>query len=106
MKVSKDQPSGPEPTKDGFDLIDYPCDYQFKAMVRVSGLDSGQSAQEVLRKYVLQQVSSVELLEVSTNASRSGRFESVSLTVRLQDRAQLEAVYQSLAAHPQVVMTL
>lgn len=106
MKVTNDEQSGPESTKDGFDLIEYPCDYQFKAMVRVSGLEDGQTAVETLREHVLRQVRVVELLEVTTNASRSGRFESVSITVRLQARSQLESIYQILAEHPQVVMTL
>ena len=97
-----------EPTKqpqDGFDLIEYPCDYGFKAMCRIE-LCAQRSATEHMRELVFQHVAESALLKVSSNQSRTGKFESVTLTVRLQSRQELEAIYQAVANSPVVVMTL
>lgn len=90
--------------KDGFDLLEYPCEFQFKAMVRVSGLRDGQSATQAMQTLLSEQgFSPVK----TTNAlSKTGKFESVSLTVKLDNREQLEEVYACLAESPNVVMTL
>ena len=100
--MSKDLPNEVE---DGFDLIEYPCEYGFKAMCRVAACgDLGPS--QAMQDIVLKHIAESDLLAVSSNHSRTGKFESVTLTVRLRSRAQLEAVYQAVAASPLVVMTL
>ena len=92
--------------KDAFDLLEYPCDFQFKAMVRVSGLSDGESAEAVMQALVSEQVETVTIHSTTSNSSRTGRFESVTLSLTVPDRATLEAVYEALAAHEHVVMTL
>lgn len=92
--------------KDGFDLLEYPCDYQFKAMVRVAGLEEAETAKQAMKTLIETGLSSDELLAVSSSSSRTGKFEAISLTVRLTSREQLEAVYALLASDPNVVMTL
>jgi putative lipoic acid-binding regulatory protein len=91
--------------QDGFDLIDYPCDFPFKAMCKVDKKDD-QVAVEVISKLILQYVDQSALIETHTNKSRTGKFESVTVTVRLSNRQQLEAIYKSISAAPRVVMTL
>ena len=91
--------------KDGFDLIEYPSDYGFKAMCRIE-LCSERSATEQMRELVLLHIAESALLKISSKQSRTGKFESVTLTVRLQSRQELEAIYQSVANSPVVVMTL
>ena len=93
------------PPKDGFDLIEYPCDYGFKAMCRIE-LCAEQSATDHMSELVLLHVAESALLKVSSNQSRTGKFESVTLTVRLHRRQELEAIYQAVANSPVVVMTL
>lgn len=89
--------------QDGFDLIQYPCDYGFKAMCKV---DESVDIEQQLCELVLVSVQQQDLLSVTSNNSRTGKFVSVTLTVRLQDRVQLEAIYQAVSAEPYVVMTL
>jgi putative lipoic acid-binding regulatory protein len=91
--------------QDGFDLIEYPCDYGFKAMCRVAQFNS-QDASEVIRSLVLNHVLEDAFLGIKTKQSRTGKFESVTVDVRLTDRAELEAIYKSIANSPIVVMTL
>ncbi len=91
--------------KDGFDLLEYPCEFQFKAMVKVAGLEEGQSAVSAMEILIKSQ-NLGELLSITSAVSRTGRYESVSLTLYLEARDQLEAIYAALANDPNVVMTL
>lgn len=108
--MSKNEPpQDTDPTSttdlhDGFDLIEYPSDYLFKAMYRVA--DDAPDASEFVRGVILQHVASDALQSMKTNPSRTGKFVAVSATVTLQSRDQLETIYASIAASPQVVMTL
>ena len=88
--------------KDGFDLIEYPCDFAFKAMCRADGI----AAEQHISELILSVVDSSALLALSTNQSRTGKFESVTATVRLQNRDQLECIYGAISKSSRVVMTL
>ena len=103
--MTSNQNDNTDPPMDGFDLIKYPCDYGFKAMCRVDSC-SEQSAAEVMRELVLRHVPESRLIATHTKESRTGKFESVTITVRLSAREELEAIYQSVAASTIVVMTL
>jgi len=96
------KPSNPDP-KDGFDLIEYPCEFNFKAMCRAN---DEVPAIDYIRVIVEAMVSSSDLVSMSSNASRTGKFESVTAVVRIHDREQLEKIYQTIAASDRVVMTL
>lgn len=100
MTSNKQPPSEP---KDGFDFIEYPCDYSFKAMCRVQeGVDTS-----VMVLALIKQITTAEsVLALKTNSSRTGKFESVTAVVRLNSRQELESIYALIAASPNVVMTL
>lgn len=93
----------PSEPKDGFDLIEYPCDYSFKAMCRAAAeIDSSETISAIIRDLVSQE----RIVAVRSNQSRTGKFESVTATVRLDSREQLERIYNAISACPSVVMTL
>jgi len=93
----------PADPKDGFDLIEYPCDFAFKAMCRaVNDEPAIDHIKSLLKPLSLNK----SLLSIKTNASRTGKFESVTLNVKLDNREQLERIYKVIAASPRVVMTL
>jgi len=100
MKNNDDTPRDNDP-KDGFDLIEYPCDYLFKAMCRAQ-----PDTQEQLQACVLKYVSSDAILEVRRNQSRTAKFESITIHVHIKSRAELESIYQEIASCPNVLMTL
>lgn len=104
----KDKNTDPQ---DGFDLIDYPIEYLFKAMVKVESATSTDSTMasdvtESMLSLVLEHVSAEAVIATKSNRSKTGKFEAVSFTIRLESRTQLEAVYGALSSAPQVVMTL
>lgn len=90
--------------QDGFDLIDYPCDFAFKAMCKVHGFQ--QSPSKYVRALVARVLSETVILDCRSNLSRTGKFESVTVSVRLQSREELERVYKALTDSDRVVMTL
>lgn len=100
--MTNDKQSINEP-KDGFDLIEYPCDYMLKAMCRVV---EGQDNPHELSQLVIEKLNKQALGEVKKASSRTGKFESITMTIRLQNRQQLEAVYEAVVSSPSVVMTL
>lgn len=89
--------------KDGFDLIEYPTDFSFKAMCRAQ---EDAPAQQYLQGLVLPLLDDGALLGVSGNISKTGKFESVTLKVRIKSRDELESIYKLIADSPRVVMTL
>lgn len=88
--------------KDGFDFLEYPCLFPFKAMCRTGSADS----KVVVKQLVLLHVSEERINEVQEKSSRTGKFISVTITVELADRETLEAIYKELADCNEVVMTL
>ena len=96
------QPSNNDP-KDGFDLIEYPCEFNFKAMCRA---DEQVPAKDYIRSIVEPMIDVNDLLSMRSNESRTGKFESVTAVVRIYDREQLETIYQKIAGAERVVMTL
>jgi len=91
--------------KDGFDLIDYPCDYAFKAVCRV-GNCSEQSVGNEMLELVLEHVDESLVLNIKSKFSKTAKFESITITVRIPDRKKLEMIYQTISESPLVVMTL
>lgn len=88
--------------KDGFDFIEYPCVFPFKAMCRaISG-----NSQEIVKQLVLLHVTEQDVKKVQEVSSRTGKFISVTIDVELTNRETLEAIYRELAACDKVVMTL
>ena len=94
--------NNPDP-KDGFDLLEYPCEFNFKAMCRA---DENVPSLGYLKKIIEPLVKADDLLSMKTNASRTGKFESVTALIRLQNREQLEVIYKAIASADRVVMTL
>ncbi len=91
-----------EGVKDGFDLIEYPCDFAFKAMCRAGEC----TAESHISDLILSVVDDQALKKLTTNQSRTGKFESVTATVALQSREQLESIYSAISKSTRVVMTL
>jgi len=93
----------PDDPKDGFDLIEYPCEFNFKAMCKAQG---EIPSEDYIRQIIESMVVKSQLLSIKSNTSRTGKFESVTAVVRIQGREELEAIYRKIADAERVVMTL
>ena len=92
-----------EDPKDGFDLLEYPCEFPFKAMCRAQ---EGAPALDYIKALITPLLDDGALISMSGNHSRTGKFESVTATVLLKNRQELEAIYKLISQSPRVVMTL
>lgn len=82
-------------------LFDFPCPFPVKAMGRDAD-DFEATVVGIVRRHA------PDLGEgaVSLQPSRGGRFVSVTVTITATSRDQLDAIYNDLAEHDQVLMAL
>lgn len=88
-------------TPDSASLIEYPTDFPIKVM----GRQEPGLAQEVV-SIVVRHAPDFDSSTVEMRASREKKYLSITCTIRATSREQLDALYQDLCDHPQVVMVL
>lgn len=88
-------------TADDGTRLEFPCEFPIKAM----GPAKPDFVLRVL-ELVREHVPDVDENRVATASSRRGNYVSVTVTVTATSKDQLDAVYRSLNADSQVVMTL
>lgn len=82
-------------------LLKFPCDFPIKVMGRAEpGFD--ELIVELVRKHA------PDLTEgaVKSRPSKGGKWISVTVTLRAESKAQIDAIYLDLTAHEKVVMAL
>jgi putative lipoic acid-binding regulatory protein len=82
-------------------LIEYPCDFPIKVF--------GQTQQgfiQAVTEVVLRHDPEFKPASITTRNSKTARFVSLTCTVHVTSREQLDAIYQDLCDHPQIVMVL
>ena len=82
-------------------LINYPCDFPIK----IFGLSQQGFAQAVM-EVVVRHDPDFQASTIEIRSSSKARYISLTCTIRATSREQLDAVYQELCDHPQVVMVL
>ncbi len=82
-------------------VLAFPCDFPIKVMGRKQP-GFAQTVSDIVRKHV----PDFDPATVGMRPSRQGRYLSVTCVVRATSREQLDALYQELCDHPQVVMVL
>lgn len=82
-------------------LLQFPCDFPIKVM----GLRTASFAQTVL-EVVLRHAPDFDAAGMEMRPSAKGTYLSVTCTIRATSRAQLDALYRELTAHPAVKVVL
>jgi uncharacterized protein len=82
-------------------LLEFPCDFPLKVMGR-----SGDGFSELVVSLVEPHAGPLTADRVRERPSRDGNFVSVTLTVRVENRAQLDDIYGALCEHERVLMVL
>jgi putative lipoic acid-binding regulatory protein len=83
------------------DIFDFPCDFPIKIMGRTVD-NFAQTVMEI----VLRHAPDFNPVHMEMRASSSGKYLSVTCTIRAVSRAQLDDLYRDLSGHPMVVMVL
>ena len=78
----------------------FPCDMPIKAMGRADG-DFADRVRQIVGLHV-----DVPEDQVRLRSSGAGRFQSVTINVRVESREQMEAIYADLHACDDVLWTL
>ncbi len=94
---SKDDP------QDGFDLIEYPVHYNFKALCHAQ---EDSPAVDYILVLIEPMLNDGALIESKAKSSRTGKYESVTVVVSINSRNELESIYKVIAQSSRVVMTL
>jgi len=81
--------------------LEFPCAFPIKAMV-----ESGPAARAAVLAELARQVRFDPASDVRVRPSRNGRFESITITVQVESRDQLESLYQALRQLDVVKMML
>lgn len=92
-------PPGPEDDADA--LFNFPCDFPIKVMGRTQ-----EGFAQAIGTIVQRHAPDFDLGSIEMRASSAGRFISLTCTIRAHSRAQLDALYGEITAHPMVVMAL
>ncbi len=93
MTATVDQPDS---------LIEYPCDFPIKVMG-----ESGTALVEAVI-YIAKQFDPTfsEVRSLTSRVSAQGRYQGLTLTIRVTSREQLDEIYRTLSSHPLVKVTL
>jgi len=90
--------------KDGFDAVEYPLDFSFKAVCETSLKED--ELVEVLSSGIYQEAQHLTVKSVSSKHSSTGKYISVTLLIHISSRTDLETVYKALSSNKEVKMTL
>ena len=75
-------------------LLEFPCDFAIKAM--------GESTPEfdaIVVSIIRQHIQSIAEGAVKTRQSSGGKYTSVTVTVNVTSKVQLDSIYQDLSSH-------
>lgn len=82
-------------------LLEFPCDFPLKIM----GLANAALAQAVL-DVVVSHAPDFDGATMEMRASSGGKYVSLTCTIKATSKAQLDALYRELTAHPLVKVVL
>ena len=82
-------------------LMEFPCEFSVKAMgLATPGFDA------LIFGIVSRHAPNLSEGAVTTRSSKGGKYLSVSVTFEATGKPQLDAIYQALTDHDQVLMSL
>ncbi len=82
-------------------LIEFPCDFPIKVM----GETHDDFAAEII-KTIQTQLPGFNATKIEMRGSSGGKYISLTCTVHVTTKAQLDDVYRALSAHPMVKFAL
>ena len=90
-----------EVAKEEETLVEFPCDFFIKVMGETSD-DFANAMVKVIQAYAPQ----FDASKVDMRASSGGKFISLTCSVYVTTKTQLDSIYRALSEHPQVKYVL
>lgn len=88
-------------TEESETLLEFPCDFAIKAF----GL-SGETLEISVLEIVTRHVDDLSEGSIKNNASKKGKYTSITVTINATSKNQIDAIYMDLTACEHVVMAL
>ncbi len=85
----------------GLDLLEFPCQYEIKAMGRCD-----EFFETRVHKIVGRHLGGVPIAQTVTRESSGGRYLSVTCTIEAISREQLDSIYLDLHSEVDILVTL
>jgi uncharacterized protein len=82
-------------------LIEFPCDFPIKVM----GETHSNFTNEII-KTIQSQLPSFDASQIEMRGSSGGKYISLTCTVHVSSKPQLDDIYRALTSHPMVKVTL
>jgi uncharacterized protein len=82
-------------------LLTFPCDFPIK-IFGTAGDEFEAAVLQIIHKHVPNWNDRV----IESKASSNGKYKSLTITVHVESKEQLDRIYTDLHASPQVLMTL
>jgi uncharacterized protein len=82
-------------------LIEFPCDFPIKVM----GETHADFTNEII-KTIQAQLPSFDASQIEMRSSSGGKYISLTCTVHVTSKPQLDDIYRSITAHPMVKFAL
>lgn len=82
-------------------LLKFPCEFPIKAMG-----PGHEGFEDLVAGIVRRHAPNLGENAVTTRPSKGGKYLAVTVTIRAESRAQLDAIYQDLTACPEVLVAL
>jgi putative lipoic acid-binding regulatory protein len=83
------------------EIMEFPCSFSIKAM-GLATPDFVTTVENIINRHTPNSDSN----NVTTRPSKEGKYLSVTVTIEATSREQLDAIYQDLSTHEQVLMSL
>ena len=82
-------------------LIEFPCDFPIKVM----GETRDDFTNEII-KTIQTKIPSFNASQIEMRGSSGGKYISLTCTVHVSSKSQLDDIYRALTSHPMVKVTL
>jgi len=82
-------------------LFEFPCEFPIKAMGKKEFDIEG-----IVLGVVRQHSDAITEGSIRARESKSGTFVSITVHIEAQSKAQLDAIYMDLTAHPELLMSM
>lgn len=82
-------------------LLEFPCDFPIKAFGHDRD-DFAALVAEIIRRHA----PDIDDTAIASRPSKGGKYLAVTVTIRAESKAQLDAIYLDLTARTEVVMAL
>ncbi|MGY6274880.1 YbeD family protein [Methylomonas sp. MgM2] len=82
-------------------LLEFPCQFAIKAMGK-----SSDNFDAIVVGIIRRHVCDIHEGAVTSRPSKAGKYTAVTVVIEATSRAQLDAIYQGLTDHPDVLVAL